>query len=141
LSGPLTAVLTNSNTVKLVVTNLTTPGTYIFKLTVNDGKEKSGDIVTVIVAGSTVTSVDNMAKEEDVLIYPNPTSDKFFVNLANSKCAQITMCDITGRQLVQKRINKQTDVAEINVAGFAKGLYVLIIQGEDRMIVKKVEIK
>jgi beta-glucosidase len=141
LSGPLTAVLTNSNTVKLAVTNLITPGTYIFKLTVNDGKEKSGDIVTVIVAGSTVTSLDNMAKQEDVLVYPNPTSDKFFVNLANSKCAQITMCDITGRQLVQKNINKQTDVVEINVAGFAKGLYLLIIQGEDRMIVKKVEIK
>ena len=140
LSGPVTAVLTGSNNAKLSVGNLNLPGTYVFKLTVSDTKEKNGDIVTVIVTGNIITFVEK-TDEQEVVVYPNPASDKLFVNLANRKFLQINMYDLTGRLLVQKNINKQTGLIEINTSGFIKGLYLLILRGDDGMILKKIEIQ
>jgi hexosaminidase len=94
-----------------------------------------------VYAAGTNTSIENITEQDDMVIFPNPASDKFFVNLANIKSSQITMYDMMGRQLVQKNSNKQTEVVEINVAGFVKGLYLLNIHGENGTIVKKIEIK
>ena len=72
-------------------------------------------------------------------IYPNPTSEKLNVEVAPEQFNEFTVCDVTGRLILQQNI--VTDHFSINVNNWKKGIYVIKLSGDtkskvDRFVVK-----
>ena len=84
--------------------------------------------------------VSTIDASEEMNIYPNPTSGVFKVHVGNIQCHCIIGCyDPTGRLLMNKEMDERD--AEIDLAGYGKGVYVVKIKKSDTQIIKKVIIQ
>jgi len=70
---------------------------------------------------STVTGINN-TKEQNIAVYPNPATDKLFINLANNKMITIQISDLLGHVVLNQKISNST---AINVELLQSGVYVL----------------
>ncbi|MBR4803754.1 MAG: T9SS type A sorting domain-containing protein, partial [Bacteroidales bacterium] len=61
------------------------------------------------------------AEQAEVAIYPNPASDKVFVQLDGVDADEICVLDIYGKQV--KRMAAAEGKQAIDLQGFAKGMY------------------
>ncbi len=90
---------------------------------------------------SAVRSVRNEGTA-DIAVYPNPVRDMMMVNITSDKTdrAVITITDMNGKVLQVKNtaITEGINYININTAVMAKGSYVLKIQLNEDMIVRKV---
>lgn len=90
---------------------------------------------------SAVRSVRNEGTA-DIAVYPNPVRDLMMVNITSDKAdrAVITITDMNGKVLQVKNtaITEGINYININTAVMAKGSYVLKIQLNEDMIVRKV---
>lgn len=81
-----------------------------------------------------VTGINISSTNAQVSVYPNPTSDQFFID-ANTTDKLITdLYDINGRHLFSETLS---DKSNINVATLDNGIYTLTIKTGDRIINKK----
>jgi len=69
-------------------------------------------------------------KGENITIYPNPATDKLYINLNSPASALITIMDMEGRQINQTE-NRNMQVVTIPLNGFAPGIYLARIQTGD----------
>nr|NQU93189.1 carboxypeptidase regulatory-like domain-containing protein [Bacteroidota bacterium] len=69
-------------------------------------------------------------------IYPNPASEFIMVN--NSKNANLMICDLTGRPVMQKTI--VNDSQRVDISQLRQGMYLLILSSDEFRINKKLEI-
>ena len=56
-------------------------------------------------------------------IYPNPSSDKFFIELENPTPTSIRLFDINGKEIYSTTINQV--ISTIDISSFKPGLYLL----------------
>ncbi|HNP99731.1 MAG TPA: T9SS type A sorting domain-containing protein, partial [Bacteroidia bacterium] len=83
------------------------------------------------------TILQNEILDSDILIYPNPTSDFVSINIpAGHVGAEIIFLDITGKEVLKEKLISKSSM--LSVAGIAKGVYVAIIQIEDRRFYERV---
>lgn len=95
--------------------------------------------------GSTKYSAIKSVRNEgtaDIAIYPNPVKDMMMVNITSERMdrAVITITDMNGK-LVQVRntaISEGSNYINVNTAAMAKGTYILKVQLNEDMIVRKV---
>lgn len=95
--------------------------------------------------GSTKYSAVRSVRNEgtaDIAIYPNPVKDHMLINISSERVdkAVITITDMNGK-LIQARnnaISEGSNYITINTAAMSKGTYIVKIQLNDDMIVKKV---
>lgn len=95
--------------------------------------------------GSTKYSAVKSVRNEgtaDIAIYPNPVKDMMTVNITSERMdrAVITITDMNGK-LVQIRntaISEGSNYINVNTAAMAKGTYILKVQLNEDMIVRKV---
>jgi len=81
---------------------------------------------------STIFSLDN-----NVAIYPNPTSDQFFIDASTSDKLTVDLFDLNGRHVFSKSVSAKSN---INVTDLNNGVYNLTIKTVDRVINKKLVI-
>ena len=90
---------------------------------------------------SAVRSVRNEGTA-DIAVYPNPVRDMMMVNITSDRTdrAIITITDMNGKVLQVKNtaITEGINYININTAVMAKGTYVLKIQLNEDMIVRKI---
>ncbi|MCK4663368.1 MAG: T9SS type A sorting domain-containing protein [Bacteroidales bacterium] len=82
-------------------------------------------------------------QDDFVNVYPNPSSDKVFVNLENTtiKKGNIIVFNSFGKQLVNINFVNNEDIVKLDFSNFSCGLYLIhIISKEGKRIVKKVMI-
>jgi len=73
-------------------------------------------------------TVDNKV---DILIYPNPTQDKTKISIDNlSSKADVIVLDIMGKEVKRGVINKGEKILDIDLSGYAKGIYNIRIVNE-----------
>jgi len=74
--------------------------------------------------------------ENKVIIYPNPTRDKFTVSSQQSAVNswQIEVYDLFGRRVEEIQVSKGQTEIEVNATGWQSGLYVVKVIGKDGMI-------
>ncbi|MFA7081604.1 MAG: leucine-rich repeat domain-containing protein [Bacteroidales bacterium] len=79
-----------------------------------------------------------VANKVDILIYPNPTQDKtkIMIEDLNSK-ADVIVMDIMGKEVNRGVIDKGTKVLDIDLSGYAKGIYNIRIVNENINQTKK----
>lgn len=80
-----------------------------------------------------------------VTVYPNPFRDKLFVLVSSSAndIVQLTLCDVTGRQLLKevKHVESGVNQIEINGSSLITGIYILHVTSNGAMSTFKVEKK
>ncbi len=78
----------------------------------------------------------------NIVVYPNPTNEKVFINLSNNVkyTVMIKLLDNTGRILFLDRLNSLTveDNYSLNLSSFSPGIYLIRIESNKGVIVKKV---
>jgi len=76
--------------------------------------------------------------DDNIFIYPNPSSDKLTLDIQQFKNLQkttVSIYDIQGQLLLQQDIKYlQT---EINIASFAKGIYIVKVNNDKQIMVNK----
>ncbi len=95
-----------------------------------DGRFKYSEIVTA----------NSNCKEKLVTLYPNPTVDKFYINLSGyNSAAQIKLYNIEGKLMANYKLNNGNHVIATNE--LPSGLYsVVILDNNGNAIVKKLNI-
>lgn len=76
---------------------------------------------------------EELKNDNEVNIYPNPTSGKFFINLpADHSFYKLTITDQLGNELLKKKIDSQTNNLEMNQTGeLTSGIYIINFIGNN----------
>ena len=82
------------------------------------------DSTNFICTGSVGLSHAN-SSSKDLIVYPNPFSDKLIVELNNSEVSEILLYDAGLRELMKKEFTNSTS---LNVEQLAKGIYIYIVR-------------
>jgi len=78
--------------------------------------------------------------EEDVLVYPNPASEKIFINLQTKNALSLQVLDLQGRALYTSDFRKREGQIEIETTHFTPGIYILEIKSTKNRSVQKIVI-
>ena len=72
----------------------------------------------------------------DVKVYPNPTNGKIFIEGQNIQ--KIEVIDMSGRMIRATENNSANDRIEMDLSGFAAGMYLFRIVENDNVMMLKV---
>jgi hypothetical protein len=76
--------------------------------------------------------------KNDILIFPNPTTGKFEVNIEKSEVKSLEIYNIQG-QIVKTIINNQSKTTnEIDISALPDGIYLLKIQSDKKSVIRKI---
>jgi len=86
----------------------------------------------------TVLSVQEVASEKtpQIKLYPNPTASRIFIEGDNLK--NVVVFDSNGKKLMSKQIESEGQNIELNLEGYAKGIYIIEVSTLDSKMSKKV---
>ncbi|MFL5764515.1 MAG: T9SS type A sorting domain-containing protein [Bacteroidia bacterium] len=88
---------------------------------------------------STLASVQETSGPAELNIFPNPATDQVTVTLGNIKAEPgtiLVMYDVTGRKVMESELDNAASIT-IPTAGFAPGLYNIVISGSDNVLGKQ----
>jgi hypothetical protein len=90
--------------------------------------------------GVSLTSVQEYNAGVYLNIYPNPAKDKLNINLKfdNYSDAKILMTDALGKEVYAKNIKGINQILEVDLAGFAKGVYLIKVETAKGVVTEKV---
>jgi hypothetical protein len=93
---------------------------------------------TLYYTGATVTGISEQNyPATTVNIYPNPTSDQFYIEANTTDKLNVDLYDVNGRHVFSKSVNNKSN---INVTTLDDGIYTLTIKTVDHVINKKLAI-
>jgi hypothetical protein len=101
----------------------------------------SGETEDYILDIDILSNIKNESLHQDILVEPNPATDNIFVSFSNlNEDTQIKLINVQG-QIVYSNIVKQVSgryKKSIQVGSFAKGIYLLQLESNSKVITKKV---
>ncbi|WP_158839613.1 M6 family metalloprotease domain-containing protein [Polaribacter sp. L3A8] len=125
------------NSTNKTVSGIPTNGSIIYvRLWTLNGSWKYNDY-TYNVNGAPLNLEDNL--DENISIYPNPTDNKFTINLGQYKNSSVSIFSIDGR-LIYKELQKGNTM-EVDAISFNTGIYLVRISNNKETITKKLIIK
>ncbi len=83
-------------------------------------------------------------KNEELLVYPNPSYGRFKVFYSNgmSSSTVLMVTDVSGRTVYQTNLpSDNTSVADIDISDFPKGIYLLHLRNETKMLSEQIIIQ
>lgn len=84
-------------------------------------------------------AVSNVTKQNTVKIYPNPADTKVFITAQDDKIVSYQIYDLSGKLIKTDKVGN--DQCEVNVAGLAKGVYIINVNLNNRIEGQKLIIK
>ena len=93
--------------------------------------------VTTNSSGCTFTSLSDNIAIDQYIVYPNPVSERFYIDIHNHGMPNILMYDITSR-LVPISVKHKKALTEIDVSHLQSGLYYLRIESQGFTTTKEV---
>ena len=104
---------------------VTTPGDYAVIITDGNCSDTSACIFV------TLTGVESLKANNELKIYPNPTSGNAYISLKGYGEFEISITDLTGKVLYYKnKINLTKE--ELPISDFAKGIYLVKIKSDSQ---------
>ncbi len=84
------------------------------------------------------TSINQVAiTNEEVTIYPNPTTHQFQVSSTKYKVVAVSIYNVVGEQVLQSAIKNPQSEISINVSGLMRGVYIVEVSTEQGVVRKK----
>jgi len=77
---------------------------------------------------------------DDVILYPNPASDKFQIKSEKLKVKSIEIFTLQG-QVVMNALSQNKNTVELDVSSLSKGIYLVKIQCEKNIVNKKIVVQ
>ena len=97
-------------------------------LTVVD--ENGNGIPDYLDADVTLSTIVNVLEEKKYTIYPNPVSEKLFIN-STQEIETISIYNLEGALIQKENIGVNNDVYELNISNLTSGIYFLRIDKEN----------
>ena len=94
-------------------------------------------MININVINSATNINNNIKSSTQITIYPNPTSDQFFIETNVTDKLNVDLYDVNGRHVLSTSV---MDKSNINVAFLDNGTYTLTIKTADRVINKRLVI-
>jgi hypothetical protein len=91
-----------------------------------------------LIQGATGTEKTTIS-EPNVLIYPNPATDKLYVKLPGLSSASLQLINLDGQVVLSRKQTNQVET--IDVSQLAKGIYIVKVTKGDELIIKKVVVQ
>jgi len=114
--------------------SLISDGTCLYGMTSQISIGSSG---TVFKLAGAVGIKQVTSNYEQIKIYPNPTSDQFYIEANATDNLNVDLYDVNGRHVFSTSVS---DKENINVAALENGIYTLTIKSIDRVTNKKLVI-
>jgi len=70
------------------------------------------------------------------ILYPNPASDKFIVQLKNNSFTKIEVCNVVGQILYSSKISSQDELI-VNTANWNNGLYIVSLFADQKVLTSR----
>ena len=87
--------------------------------------------------GCAIAGIEQFHFSLQVTIYPNPTSDQFYIDANTTDKLNVDLFDVNGRHVFSASVN---DKSNINIATLENGVYTLTIKSVDGVTNKKLVI-
>jgi len=87
------------------------------------------------ISDTLTTQINNVEKNKQILIYPNPATDKIFVNITHSENLKIQIFNIIGECVLQGHL--AGGMNNIPVGSLKSGVYVIKIYGTNEIFQQK----
>ncbi len=127
VGGATSAILSGTPTV-------TDQGTHAIIVKVSDGTAETMQGFTLTVtAPNAIRDIDNSIINK---VFPNPTSDRLYINFAKNGKVRIEIYDLAGNLQLESSY-ESTDAAEIDVNNLSNGLYIYKAYQDDKVGVGK----
>ncbi len=105
-----------------------------------DFTNNQGILVGVEPDSSVVVAVSTVTTAGSVSIYPNPASDKIFVDLQGTKASSVRIIDLSGREMMAVAVKSNATSVEIPVRELTNGIYFAEINTASGVITSKVAV-
>ena len=106
----------------------------LVKDTIRGGlKTMAFNVHTFVPSGLT----ENLSDENSVSVYPNVTDEKVSVETAFSFSGQISVCDLNGKEIIQKE-SENSYKTDIDISSLPAGMYLVRISNNNDQIIKKI---
>ena len=138
LSDNFTTETVVNNTFISSISNLVEDTQYYARsYATNSAGTQYGNQISFSTLPSSIFNVDN----DEIMIYPNPVSDKLYVYYKNKDILSIKITDITGRIIKGNNITSGISVFEIDLSNLTSGVYFIEIDTENSKIISKFVVK
>jgi hypothetical protein len=100
----------------------------------------TNQFLTITQSVSTVGLQEKISSDE-IIIYPNPSTDKIAVKLNGNKFSKgtvVTVADILGRKVMEQIITESLDEVTLNLKTIQPGSYFLDIRTDSKTITRKI---
>jgi uncharacterized protein (TIGR02145 family) len=84
---------------------------------------------------SPVTKINDIINSEKFQIFPNPATDKFFIDISGEQVSKIQIYNITGGCVLQRDVKSGVTLIDIN--SLSKGIYIINLINKDVTIRKE----
>lgn len=84
---------------------------------------------------NSITSSSNIEQEDQLIIYPNPTSNFIIIESSTFNSKTYNLIDVSGRIIQSGSFNEQQ---EIKLESFASGFYIIEVGSEHKLIRQKI---
>ena len=114
---------------------------------VNQQLQQQIDELKKLIVGNSSLTKDVATKEvgtanaEDISLYPNPTTGIFTITASNINNGVIEIYDMAGNSMQKTTFNNAKSGYQLNVSGYAKGVYLLNIIANNKKYTKKLVIQ
>ena len=119
-------------------------GTRVASLTFNSNDDDESEFTINLVGEGTsvITSVDN-AEEFNFVVYPNPSTGIFQVNLGTlaGQSLAYTVMDITGKVIVNGEFTQNRVVENIDLSNIDNGVYLIQFENASTTIIERILIR
>ena len=109
-------------------------GVYLYSVTAKYQDRLSAPSCLLVVVG--VLDVQEM--ENEISVYPNPTSGTLFVTLPETQTAEYRVFNLTGQLILSGKLSGNTP---IHLGGQRRGVYVLQVVSESGTITQKIVVR
>ncbi|MFA7687568.1 MAG: YCF48-related protein [Moheibacter sp.] len=86
--------------------------------------------------GINTMDTNEQERNNEIKVYPNPVSNELNIIFEKPIKANITLTDITGKQIYSKSFHENQ--VKINTSAFPKGTYILSVKTETKNVTKKI---
>ncbi len=83
-----------------------------------------------------VTSINQVENCNDIVIFPNPTSDFLNFNFTKNNIEKLKIYDITGKLIIEKTKIQQNE--QFDLSNFESGIYIILIQTDKGLFTTKI---